>query len=173
MPDDPTPQDAVSRLELSRYMRNQLLRDADVMSMACGVELRVPFLDAAARRHGDARSRRARLAAGEALLLQAVPEIPAWVAAQPKARVHVPVRAMARRRMARSVFARSIARSPVPTGTWYRKVVFVFALRTLDAIALIAPTVQCMWTLHNRGVNRRRSPEFRGESGCWPRRCVC
>ena len=27
------------------YMQNQLLRDADVMSMAHGVEIRVPFLD--------------------------------------------------------------------------------------------------------------------------------
>ena len=39
------PRDVVSRLEITRYMRNQLLRDSDVMSMACGIELRVPFLD--------------------------------------------------------------------------------------------------------------------------------
>ena len=32
-------------LELEFYMRNQLLRDADVFSMANSVELRVPFLD--------------------------------------------------------------------------------------------------------------------------------
>jgi asparagine synthase (glutamine-hydrolysing) len=32
-------------LELNVYMQNQLLRDADVMSMAHGVEIRVPFLD--------------------------------------------------------------------------------------------------------------------------------
>ena len=42
---DPTAEDGVSRLELTRYMRNQLLRDSDVMSMASGVELRVPFID--------------------------------------------------------------------------------------------------------------------------------
>ncbi|MFB3916250.1 MAG: asparagine synthase (glutamine-hydrolyzing) [Terriglobales bacterium] len=35
----------ISRLELGQYMRNVLLRDADVMSMAHSVELRVPFLD--------------------------------------------------------------------------------------------------------------------------------
>lgn len=35
----------VSRLELSHYMRNVLLRDTDVMSMAHGLEVRVPFLD--------------------------------------------------------------------------------------------------------------------------------
>jgi asparagine synthase (glutamine-hydrolysing) len=36
----------VAALELEFYLRNQLLRDADVFSMAHSVELRVPFLDA-------------------------------------------------------------------------------------------------------------------------------
>lgn len=35
----------IAQLELCIYMRNQLLRDADVFSMANSVELRVPFLD--------------------------------------------------------------------------------------------------------------------------------
>jgi asparagine synthase (glutamine-hydrolysing) len=35
----------VGALELQFYLRNQLLRDADVFSMANSVELRVPFLD--------------------------------------------------------------------------------------------------------------------------------
>ena len=35
-----------SWLERNLYMQNQLLRDADVMSMAHGIEIRVPFLDA-------------------------------------------------------------------------------------------------------------------------------
>jgi asparagine synthase (glutamine-hydrolysing) len=42
------PLDAVNRisyLESSCYMRNTLLRDSDFMSMAHGLELRVPFLD--------------------------------------------------------------------------------------------------------------------------------
>jgi asparagine synthase (glutamine-hydrolysing) len=34
-----------SRLELTNYMRNTLLRDADAMSMASSLEVRVPFLD--------------------------------------------------------------------------------------------------------------------------------
>lgn len=34
-----------SWMESNLYMQNQLLRDADVMSMAHGVEIRVPFLD--------------------------------------------------------------------------------------------------------------------------------
>lgn len=40
----------VSWRELSGYMRNTLLRDSDVFSMAHGLELRVPFLDRAVAR---------------------------------------------------------------------------------------------------------------------------
>jgi asparagine synthase (glutamine-hydrolysing) len=36
---------AVGGLEVTRYMRNQLLRDTDVMSMAHGLEVRTPFVD--------------------------------------------------------------------------------------------------------------------------------
>lgn len=36
----------IAALELTRYMRNQPLRDADWAGMAHGVEIRVPFLDA-------------------------------------------------------------------------------------------------------------------------------
>jgi len=39
------PKNEASWMELNMYMQNQLLRDADVMSMAHGVEIRVPFLD--------------------------------------------------------------------------------------------------------------------------------
>ena len=35
----------VARLESTMYLRHQLLRDADVMSMAHGLEVRVPFVD--------------------------------------------------------------------------------------------------------------------------------
>jgi asparagine synthase (glutamine-hydrolysing) len=78
------PENAVTELELTRYLRNQLLRDADVMSMASGVELRVPFVDAilfdtVSRLHPGQR-----VQPGKALLHQAVPEIPAWVATRPK-----------------------------------------------------------------------------------------
>lgn len=44
----PTPQTAQEEaawMETHLYMQNQLLRDADVMSMAHGLEIRVPFLD--------------------------------------------------------------------------------------------------------------------------------
>lgn len=36
---------AFSRLDLSRYLRDRLLRDTDSMSMASSLEVRVPFLD--------------------------------------------------------------------------------------------------------------------------------
>ncbi len=39
------PINQVSAFELNAYMRNMLLRDADVLSMAHGLELRVPLLD--------------------------------------------------------------------------------------------------------------------------------
>jgi len=41
------PVNRVSYLESTFYMRNTLLRDSDFMSMAHGLELRVPFLDRA------------------------------------------------------------------------------------------------------------------------------
>ena len=37
--------DKAAWMEFNMYMQNQLLRDADVMGMAHGVEIRVPFLD--------------------------------------------------------------------------------------------------------------------------------
>jgi asparagine synthase (glutamine-hydrolysing) len=40
-----TPPDAVAQLELAAYMGQVLLRDADVMGMACSLEIRAPFLD--------------------------------------------------------------------------------------------------------------------------------
>ncbi len=36
---------ALARLDFDRYLRPTLLRDSDVFSMACSVELRVPMLD--------------------------------------------------------------------------------------------------------------------------------
>lgn len=41
-----THENGASWMEMNLYMQNQLLRDSDVMSMAHGIEIRVPFLDA-------------------------------------------------------------------------------------------------------------------------------
>ncbi|BAY92044.1 MULTISPECIES: asparagine synthase (glutamine-hydrolyzing) [unclassified Tolypothrix] len=74
-----TPEDEVSLLELSCYMRNQLLRDSDVMSMRWGLELRVPLVDTALLEAVAPIPSNIRLAYGKQLLVQAVPELPDWV----------------------------------------------------------------------------------------------
>lgn len=76
--------DIVSALELTLYMRHQLLRDSDVMSMTHGLELRVPFVDVPLFEKIARIPAEHRLQPGKKLLLQAVPEIPEWVANQPK-----------------------------------------------------------------------------------------
>jgi asparagine synthase (glutamine-hydrolysing) len=117
---DPTPRDAISRLELTRFMRNQPLRDSDTMSMAWGLELRVPFLDGPLV---DTLSRipsNVRLQPGKRFLLQAVPEVPEWVASQPKRGFLFPFERWLGDEW-RSTFAAVERDSPVPAETWYRK----------------------------------------------------
>ena len=120
LPVDPTPQDAVCRLEMTRYLRNQLLRDADVMSMACGVEVRVPFLDPVVVSTVNAVPQQQRLSPAKALLRRAVPEIPSWIASQPKRGFTFPMDQWLGNEWS-GVFADTDARCSVPTGTWYRK----------------------------------------------------
>ena len=93
----PTPQktdlslvDQVSALELSCYMRNQLLRDSDVMSMAWGLELRVPLVDQPLVETLATIPSSLRLAPGKQLLTQAVPELPDWLINQPKRGFYFP-----------------------------------------------------------------------------------
>lgn len=78
------PRDQVSLLEATGYMRHQLLKDSDVMSMAHGLELRVPLVDRVLFESIAVIPADLRLRAGKRLLLEAVPEIPAWVAGAPK-----------------------------------------------------------------------------------------
>ena len=71
----------VAYLELTFYMRNQLLRDADVFSSAVAVEMRLPFLDVDVVRAAWRLPARARLAGrGKAttrrLLRELLPEAP-------------------------------------------------------------------------------------------------
>ena len=126
LPADPTPEDSVSRLELTRYMRNQLLRDSDVMSMAHGLELRVPFLDLPLMNTLTRIPAATRLQAGKRFLLQAVPEVPDWIANQPKRGFLFPFEQWLGTEW-HEVFAVLDRTCPVPTQTWYRKwAVFVF-----------------------------------------------
>ncbi len=117
---DATAQDAVSRLELSRYVRNQLLRDSDVMCMAFGLELRTPYLD------GDLFDALARipaaerLAPGKRLLLDAVPNLPDGVAWRPKRCFQFPFDDWLDQEW-QQIFASIERTCPVPAGRWYRK----------------------------------------------------
>lgn len=119
IPAQPTLEDEVSYLELTRYMRNQLLRDSDVMSMAWSLELRVPLVD---RKLIDAVSQipaQWRLARGKQMLLDAVPEIPEWVRRRPKQGFTFPFQDWVTTEW-RDVFERIEKNSPVPLGNWYR-----------------------------------------------------
>jgi asparagine synthase (glutamine-hydrolysing) len=120
MPSQPTLKDEVSYLELTRYMRNQLLRDSDVMSMAWSLELRVPFVD---RKFVETMQRipaALRLARGKKILLDAVPEIPAWVRERPKQGFTFPFKDWVTDEW-HDVFERVEAESPVPLKSWYRR----------------------------------------------------
>lgn len=79
-----TSADRVSFLELSYYMRNQLLRDSDVMSMRWGLELRVPFVDRTLLESVASIPSHIRLAPSKKLLTASIPGIPEWVVNQPK-----------------------------------------------------------------------------------------
>jgi asparagine synthase (glutamine-hydrolysing) len=74
----------ISLLELKRYMRNQLLKDADVMSMRHGIELRVPFVDISFFQGLSNIPAKHRLKNGKLLLKEAMPELPEWIIKQKK-----------------------------------------------------------------------------------------
>lgn len=76
--------DKIAELEMTTYMRNQLLRDSDVASMAFGLELRVPFVDKVLIDRINTIPAELRLRQGKKLLIEAVPEIPNWVLERPK-----------------------------------------------------------------------------------------
>jgi len=76
--------DEISYLELSYYMRNQLLRDSDVMSMAHGVEMRVPFIDRTFFEDISTIPSNMRILPNKRLLVNSVPELPKEVYNRPK-----------------------------------------------------------------------------------------
>jgi asparagine synthase (glutamine-hydrolysing) len=83
-PSDLQGREAVAWLEGSRYLRNQLLPDSDVMAMAAGLELRLPLVDATLQSRLAAIPAALRLQPQKALLRQAVPELPDWFTDRPK-----------------------------------------------------------------------------------------
>jgi asparagine synthase (glutamine-hydrolysing) len=111
---------SVSRLEVTRFMRNQLLRDGDVMSMAWGLELRVPFVDQLLIEAVVRIPVRDRLAYGKKLLIAAVPELPDWVVDRTKTGFQFPFARWIHGGW-RERFEAVGRGSPVPLETWYRK----------------------------------------------------
>lgn len=112
--------DAVSECELSLYMRNQLLRDSDVMSMAHGLELRVPFVDRVLFETVSQIPASLRLRQGKQMILDAVPEIPEWVANQPKRGFVFPFTKWLDAKWGEA-FRDSAAKIPVTNPTWYQR----------------------------------------------------
>lgn len=112
--------DRISALEISQYMRNQLLRDSDVMSMACGLELRVPLVDRALYDAVTSIPTKHRLQAGKKLLVDAVPEIPKWVVNQPKRGFRFPFDQWFSQRWADKKPSQSIP-TEITLKPWYRR----------------------------------------------------
>ncbi len=119
IPPQPTLEDEVSYLEITRYMRNQLLRDSDVMSMAWSLELRVPLVDRKLMEAVAGIPAGIRLAVGKRLLVDAVPEIPEWIRNRPKQGFTFPFEEWVTTQW-RDVFAEIQSRSPVRLRNWYR-----------------------------------------------------
>src|SRR6266480_4704078 len=119
VPPQPTLEDEVSYLEVARYMRNQLLRDSDVMSMAWSLELRVPFVDVKLIGALQRIPARFRLAPKKRMLLSAVPEIPQWVRERPKQGFVFPFKEWLTGEW-QEIFQRIKMQSPIALKSWYR-----------------------------------------------------
>lgn len=98
VPSVPHPEDAfssVSRIELTHYMRNTLLRDSDANSMKHALELRVPFLDlplVTAVSELPGRLRRSASGPGKRLLREAMAKhLPTEVMSRPKTGFSLPI----------------------------------------------------------------------------------
>ena len=125
------PRDVVSELEVTGYMRNQLLRDSDVFSMAHGLELRVPLVDQRFLEVIRQIPAGIRLRQGKQLLLEAVPEVPDWVRNQVKRGFRFPFQQWMEGGFG-EFLQEARRRSPVPLNTWYRTWVVAAALRVLE-----------------------------------------
>jgi asparagine synthase (glutamine-hydrolysing) len=83
-PEWPDEREGVAWLEGTRYLRNQLLPDSDVMAMAAGLELRLPLVDAHLQKRLAPIPPPLRLEAGKGLLERSMPELPDWFLNRPK-----------------------------------------------------------------------------------------
>jgi asparagine synthase (glutamine-hydrolysing) len=127
-PDDA--RDTVSQLEITRYMRNQLLRDSDLFSMAHGLELRVPFVDQRFLCAIQQIPAGSRLRQGKLLLLDAIPEVPDWVRNQPKKGFRFPFQHWMEGQFG-GLLVEAKRMSPVPLKAWYRTWAVAVALHVM------------------------------------------
>jgi asparagine synthase (glutamine-hydrolysing) len=110
---------AIHALETARYMRNQLLRDADWASMAWSVELRVPLADFWLYRRLNANGFEPARTLGKAeLVRRTAPELPEELLRRPKSGFYIPVAEWMRPELA--------AKRPGERSRW-------LALRVLEA----------------------------------------
>jgi len=123
--------DKVALLESTLYMRNQLLRDSDAMSMANGLELRVPFVDRKLTDFLNRVSPEIRYSRSKRFLLAAVPEIPEWVANRPKKGFRFPLEQWVNEDWKKE-FEKVEGRTRVQLGSWYRKWIVFLLQRFMD-----------------------------------------
>ena len=128
-------------------MRNQLLRDGDLFSMAQGIELRVPFVDVRLADSLLELPPEYRLEKEKQLLLDAVPEIPEWVRNRRKQGFVFPF-AIWMQGVLGDMLREAETRSPVALGPWYRTWANAVGLRSVAAVgrahsvqSLLAPAV--------------------------------
>lgn len=129
---------AYSRLELTNYLPNTLLRDSDAMSMANSIELRVPLLD-----H---------------ILAEAVLPIPASVKLSGK--MNKPILATATPRLPRNVATRPKMGFTLPLDAWLRGTMRerLHAILVSDCHSILSSrNVEGVWTAF---LNERASVSF-------------
>lgn len=129
-PDQTDPLEAVAWLEQQRYLRNQLLRDSDVFSMAHGLELRVPLVDWRLESTLRQLPPAIRYRQGKKLLIEAVPELPPWVLDQPKRGFQFPFQLWMEKTMG-ELLTSAQHEAPVPLRAWYRQWAVAVAQRQL------------------------------------------
>lgn len=127
--------DRISALELTRYMRNQLLRDSDVMSMAHGLELRVPLVDRVLVEKVTQVPAAQRLRPNKGLFTAAVPEVPDWVVNQRKRGFLFPYQKWLGGEWG-DAFAGACAQSPVAVPQWYQKWSLFMLRHSLEVLGL-------------------------------------
>ncbi|HEY9704922.1 MAG TPA: asparagine synthase C-terminal domain-containing protein, partial [Allocoleopsis sp.] len=116
----PSIQDEISLLEITYYMRNQLLRDSDVMSMNWGLELRVPLVDRVLLETISSIPSNIRLKAGKELLVKSVPELPEFVYNRPKKGFIFPFEKWLNTEL-NDIFTGAKLNANIPVTSWYRK----------------------------------------------------